>query len=93
MSNPKELPHEKPAWTGYTLDELRYLRAYTAARIEINRDRIERNVASLKDNGPVSKGGLLGKVLGTLSYIDIALLTYKVGSKAFKTIRLLRGKR
>ncbi|MBD5314302.1 MAG: hypothetical protein K2G41_03440 [Duncaniella sp.] len=93
MSNPKELPHEKPAWTGYTLDELRYLRAYTAARIEINRDRIERNVAGLKDNGPVSKGGLLGKVLGTLSYIDIALLTYKVGSKAFKTIRLLRGKR
>lgn len=93
MSNPKELPHEKPTWTGYTLDELRYMRAYTAARIEINRDRIERNFVGLKDSGPVSKKGLVGKVLGTLSYIDIALLTYKIGSRAFKTVRLLRGKR
>lgn len=92
MANTKELPHEKPEWSGYTLEELRYMRAYTVARLEINRDRLQRNFAGLKDAGPVSKSGMLGKLLGTLSYIDIALLTFRVGSKAFKVARFLKGK-
>lgn len=93
MSTAKELPHEKAEWTGYTLDELRYMRAYTAARLEITRDRLQRNVVSLKDYGPVSKNGMLGKILGTLSYIDIAIITFRIGSKALRTLRFLRGKR
>ena len=34
MSNTttKQLPHEKSEWNGYTLEEIRYMRAYTAAR-------------------------------------------------------------
>ena len=51
MSTPKELPHEKEAWNGYTLDELRYMRAYTAARLEINRDRLRRNFGNVKKLG------------------------------------------
>lgn len=93
MANTKELPHEKPEWSGYTLEELRYMRAYTVARLEINRDRLQRNFAGLKDAAPVSKSGMLGKLLGTLSYIDIALLTFRVGSKAFKVARFLKGKK
>ena len=93
MSTPKELPHEKEAWNGYTLDELRYMRAYTAARLEINRDRLRRNFGNVKKLGPASSTGLLGKVLGTLSYLDIALVTFRIGSKAFKAMRWLRGKR
>lgn len=95
MSNTttKQLPHEKSEWNGYTLEELRYMRAYTAARIEITRDRLQRNFGKLKDYGPVSKTGLLGKVLGTLSYIDIAIITYRIGSRALRTMRFLRGKR
>ncbi|MDE5665532.1 MAG: hypothetical protein K2I31_06325 [Duncaniella sp.] len=95
MSNTttKQLPHEKSEWNGYTLEELRYMRAYTAARIEITRDRLQRNFGNLKDYGPVSKTGLLGKVLGTLSYIDIAIITYRIGSRALRTLRFLRGKR
>lgn len=92
MSTAKQLPHEKPEWTGYTLEELRYMRAYTAARLEINKDRLQRNITNFKNSGPVSKSGLLGKVLGTLSYLDIALLTFRIGSKALKTMRLLRRK-
>lgn len=49
MSATKILPHEKPEWNGYTLDELRYMRAYTAARLEINRDRMQRNLVNLKN--------------------------------------------
>ncbi len=93
MANTKELPHEKPEWSGYTLEELRYMRAYTVARLEINRDRLQRNFAGLKDSGPVPKSGMLGKLLGTLSYIDIALLTFRVGSKAFKAVRFLKGRK
>ena len=85
MSTAKELPHEKAEWKGYTLDELRYMRAYTAARIEISRDR-------LKKVNPVKSGGMLGKVLGTLSYLDIALVTFRLGSKAFKIMRWFKRK-
>lgn len=89
---PKKLPHTSEVWDGYTLDELRYMRAYTAARIEINKDRIVRNVSALK-SGPTGKTeGLLGRMFSTLSYIDIAMLTYKIGSRAFKAVRWLRRK-
>lgn len=90
----KVLPHEKPKpeWKGYTLDEIRYMRAYTAARLEINRDRIQRNFSNLKNAGPVSKSGILGKILGTLSYLDIALVTFRIGSKALRAMRFLRKK-
>lgn len=92
MSATKILPHEKPEWNGYTLDELRYMRAYTAARLEINRDRMQRNLVNLKNAGPVSKSGILGKILGTLSYLDIALVTFRIGSKALRAMRLLKRK-
>lgn len=92
MSTAKELPHEKAEWKGYTLDELRYMRAYTAARIEISRGRLKRNFTGLKKANPVKSGGMLGKVLGTLSYLDIALVTFRLGSKAFKVMRWFKRK-
>ncbi len=94
MSNiaPKQLPHTSEGWDGYTLDQLRYMRAYTAARIEISKDRMQRNLANLK-SGPAGKTeGLLGKMFSTLSYLDIAILTFKISSKAFKAIRWMRRK-
>lgn len=90
----KEFPHEKPDWKGYDIDELRYMRAYMAARLEINRDRIKRNFSNFKDSGSVVKNSsLFGKVLGTLSYLDVALLAFRIGGKVFKTMRLFRRKR
>ncbi|MCM1075857.1 MAG: hypothetical protein NC411_00680 [Bacteroides sp.] len=89
----KELPHEKPEWKGYTLDEMRYMRAYTLARLEISREHLQTNFVAMKEYGPVSKTGVVGKLLGTLSYLDIALITYRVGSKALKTLRLFRRRR
>lgn len=65
MSNTttKQLPHEKSEWNGYTLEEIRYMRAYTAARMEITRDRLQRNFGNLKDYGPVSKPVFLARCL------------------------------
>lgn len=90
MSASKPMPHYSADWRGYTLDELRYMKAYTAARIEINRDRIKRNAAEMKNFSPVRSHGILGKILGTLSYLDIALVTFRVASRLFRTVRWLR---
>ncbi len=91
MSTKKEMPHEKDEWKGYTLDELRYMRAYAAARIEINRDRLRTNFRNARHAGPKSIGGVVGRVLGALSYIDIAIMSFKVGSKVLKTVRRIRS--
>ncbi len=90
MSTKKILPHEKDDWKGYTLDELRYMRAYTAARLEINRDRLNRNFAGVKSVGAFPAKGIVGKILGTLSYLDIAIMAFRIGGKVFKTVRRLR---
>lgn len=90
MSNTKPLPHHTDNWTGYTLDELRYMRAYTAARIEINSERIHQRLAQISKTGKkgFTPSGLLGRVMGALSFVDIAILAWKVSSKSF---RLFRG--
>lgn len=90
MSERKLLPHEKDNWTGYTLDEIRYLRAYTAARMEINRDHLRRNFSNVKNFNAFPAKGMFGKILGTLSYLDIAVMTFRIGSKVFKTVKRLR---
>lgn len=89
----KEFPHEKPEWIGYDLDQIRYMRAYSAARLEINRERLKRNFATAKEGSFVGRTGLVGKVLGTLNYLDIAFITISIGSKIFKAMRFFRKKR
>lgn len=90
MSDRKALPHEKEYWKGYTLDELRYLRAYTMARMEINRDQLRRNFSNVKNLKAIPGKGMFGRILGTLSYLEIAVMAFKVGGKVFKTVRRLR---
>ena len=49
-------------------------------------------VRNIQKNGlqtNLSKG-LMGKVLGAFSYLDIALLTWRIGRKVFTMTRLLR---
>ena len=92
-SKRKTLPHETDGWKGYPLDEIRYLRAYTAARIEIQGEGLKNNVRNLN---PLSRGdgsqpgGLFGRIFSALTYIDIAIIAFKVGSKVLHTVRRLR---
>ncbi|MCM1162703.1 MAG: hypothetical protein NC339_00375 [Muribaculaceae bacterium] len=68
------------------------MRAYTAARIEINRDRISTRVRDLSIAGKkgITPTGLAGRVLGAFSYLDMAIIAWKVGSKTLKMVRTLR---
>ena len=92
MTTPKPLPHHDEQWKGYTLDELRYARAYTAARIEINRERVRTRIGRLGTAGKKSfaPSGMVRRVIGAMSYIDIALLVWKVSSQSFRLIRNFR---
>ncbi len=80
MSNAKQLPHNTEEWKGYTLEEIRYARAYTAARMELNRERLTARARDMQKNG---------LKLGAFSYIDIALLTWRVGRKLFRVTRAI----
>ena len=94
MSNAKQLPHNTEEWKGYTLEEIRYARAYTAARMELNRERLTARARDMQKNGlkPGVSKGMLSKMLGAFSYIDIALLTWRVGRKLFRVTRAIKGK-
>ena len=94
MSNAKQLPHNTEEWKGYTLEEIRYARAYTAARMDLNRERLTARARDMQKNGlkPGVSKGMLGKMLGAFSYIDIALLTWRVGRKLFRVTRAIKGK-
>lgn len=51
MSNAKQLPHNNEEWKGYTLEEIRYARAYTAARMELNRERLTARARDMQKTG------------------------------------------
>ena len=75
-------------------EEIRYARAYTAARMELNRERLTARARDMQKNGlkPGVSKGMLGKMLGAFSYIDIALLSWRVGRKLFRVTRAIKGK-
>ena len=91
-SQRKTMPHETDSWNGYTLDELRYQRAYTAARMEIQRHGLQHNIANINliDRSKGKFGGVLGTLFNSLSYIDIGIFAFKMGRRVFKTVRRLR---
>lgn len=92
MPNVKQLPHTTDEWNGYTLEEIRYARAYTTARMELSRERLVARAHNIQKNGlnPGVPKGMLGKMLGAFSYIDIALIAWRVGRKLFQVTRALK---
>lgn len=94
MANSKQLPHTTTEWTGYTLDELRYVRAYTAARMELNRERVISCIDGMRKKGfkPGAPKGLIGKVVGAFGYLDIVLIAWRAGRKLFRVTRAIKGK-
>jgi len=94
MPNANQLPQVAEEWKGYTLEEIRYARAYTTARIELNRERLFARAQDIHKNGlkPGVSKGMLGKMLGAFSYIDIALLAWRAGRKLFKVTRAIKRK-
>lgn len=70
---------------GYDIDELRYRRAYALARYEMAKMQATRTFETAKDKMPMfSRSGIIGKVLGSLNYLDYALIAFRIISKIRK---------
>lgn len=96
MTEPaRQTPHQKADFQGYTLEELRYQRAFTAARMEINRDHFRQTINAMTNTVRAwAPSGLIGSLLGKMSYFDMGMLAYKGIHQLFRGIRWLthRGK-
>lgn len=67
---------------GYNLDELRFQRAYALARYEMAKARLVEDISAVKEKMPLTSGhGIAGKILGSLNYLDYALIAFRVFSK------------
>ncbi|MCM1517853.1 MAG: hypothetical protein NC117_04355 [Pseudoflavonifractor sp.] len=99
---------KKNSWSGYTLDEIRYRRLLTVAHGEIEKERLAQQFKSSTGStsvagipvspmallgGSVAASGVIKKMLGALSYMDYAIVAFKVGQRLFDTIKLWRGKK
>lgn len=92
MADKKLMPHHSDNWDGYTLDELRYQRALNMARLEIEKEKLNAGITEMRRGLPTinSGHGILSKIAGSLSYIDYAVLAFRIFrtvSKAFRGLR------
>lgn len=86
-------PHEAdPAWKGYTIEELQYQRAYTAARLEIQKQRLMLNYNHLtKSMNPMKdKHGIFGRIFSSMSMLDYGLMAFKIGRGVYGLVRRRR---
>ena len=71
-------------WSGYTLDELRYQRALTTARIEISKELLMMQATQLyKGKLPPhpNKSGMFSRMFSALNMFDYAILAIRIGHK------------
>lgn len=81
---------DKISWNGYSFDELRYQRALTMIKCEMEKEKLKGVVASVKQGGlPMLGGGkygLVNKMLGALDFADYSFIAFKFGKKIYKLI-------
>lgn len=78
------------AWKGYTLEELRYRRAYVGARREMEKERLAYNVASLRSNTVSSATGVIKRVGSALPVVKYVVAAVGIGSKIVGMFRRRR---
>lgn len=79
MNQDIKIKEHHPDWKGYDIDELRYQLAYTRARIEIEKERMAVTGRSIYAGGLNAKAsGIVGKILGSLNYVDYAIIAFKL---------------
>lgn len=86
------MPHNSENWNGYTLDELRYQRALTSARLEIEKEKLMQGINSMRSGLPSFSSGnsILAKIAGSLNYIDYAVLAFRLFKTVSKAVRGFR---
>lgn len=94
MSNLKIKTSELPEdWKGYTIDELRYRRAYVATCSELAKERLDQSFHALRSNTLQSAASAATGVTKSLPLIGTAYTVVKWGSRAYKYFKQLRDRR
>lgn len=79
-------------WDGLTLDEVRYARALTETRIMISREILATRAQETFNGKGLGSNArtMMGRMLGALSWLDIGLISLRVGSKVAGIFRKRR---
>lgn len=88
---------DNTTWKGYSFDELRYQRALTLVKCEMEKEKLRGAVDAIKQGGIplLGNGGrnpLLNKMLGALDFADYSYLAFKIGRKCYKLFSKRRNK-
>lgn len=76
-------------WNGYTIDELRYMRALSVVKCEMQKEKLISSVALIKQNTalllkPNSRSGYVGKLLSAFDFFDYAFISFKLVRKLYR---------
>lgn len=73
-------------WKGYSIEELRYRRALNEVAIEIQKDKIMRQVSEALPNKDTG-ASMLSRAIGALTYMDYLILAFKLFTRFGKMYR------
>lgn len=83
-----ESPAKVAGWQGYTLQQLRYRRAYIAARLELEKEQLLRDFQTEK-SVMASPMGIISGIGSAFKYLNWGIL----GWQAVKTVGSIFGKK
>ena len=86
-------PQEQENWNGYTIEELRYRRAYIGARCELEKEKLLSGISRFRGHAGQSTMRAVEKVGSAIPLFNYALLAFTVGSKVWRTGRRIFGRR
>lgn len=96
-------PHTEAGFKGYTMDELRYQRALIALKREYCKESIMETAHKLHEASPLSAngqkglarniGGIAGKIVGGLGYVDYLLIAFSAFGTVKKVLHFFRKKK
>lgn len=90
MEPVKSLPHHQENWEGYTLEDLRYRRAYIAACRELEKERLLHTISSIRMHPAAGAFSVATKVAERMPLLNRALFFISVGSKLWNIIGKFR---
>ncbi len=86
-------PTDNKPWQGYTLDEMRYMRARNTARLAAERIKLGQQWADLRSGNPITRSWRgMRQIFSTIGYANSAVLAWQLGRRVLGLVRTIRGK-
>nr|MBD5376550.1 hypothetical protein [Bacteroides sp.] len=86
-------PQNDDHWKGYTLEDLRYRRAYVAARRELEKERLYNRLGATKKGATESVTNRVRRVASMVPFMEYGIMAFSVGSKVFRFLGKFRKKK